>query len=245
MRVVIADTFHLRKHMTYNLENGMKRSMLPVPTVVAFLIFIFAVDAHALLIERDLYSEGDGLITYDNESGIEWLDLSVTQDLYYPYVVLRDQGGWLSSGWRIANEQDVDVFLGNNSDLVEEQDSGWIPSAQENTMVSLMELLGIQYQSDIVGASFSWRNYVVFDDGTDNGWVGRATITTIFELGADGLVAGSHSYWSSTIDGVHSTHSSGGMFLIRDAAPVPEPSTLLLMAGGLLGFISHRKWCQR
>lgn len=33
-------------------------------------------DTSAALVTRDLYSSGDGLLTYDDVTGLEWLDYS-------------------------------------------------------------------------------------------------------------------------------------------------------------------------
>ena len=36
-----------------------------------------------------------------------------------------------------------------------------------------MEMIGVMYISDPLGDSYLWRNYLVFDDKTDNGWARR------------------------------------------------------------------------
>ena len=67
---------------------------------------LFANPASAALIEQDLFAAGDGLITFDDQTGLEWLDLTETTNLSYNDVE-TDGGGWLSLGFRHATGAEV------------------------------------------------------------------------------------------------------------------------------------------
>ena len=69
-------------------------------TVLIALLCVVAQATHAAIIELDLYSPGDSLITRDTESGLEWLDISVPTGLSLSELASNE----LSStyGFRIA-----------------------------------------------------------------------------------------------------------------------------------------------
>ena len=49
--------------------------------------------AHASLIEVDLFSSGDSLLTVDKITGLAWLDLTATVGLSYDEI-MAGTGGW-------------------------------------------------------------------------------------------------------------------------------------------------------
>ncbi|HVP13991.1 MAG TPA: hypothetical protein VMS88_00525, partial [Terriglobales bacterium] len=56
--------------------------------------------AHADLVAADLFSAGDGLVTRDTDSGLDWLDLpGLTTNLSYD-AIQGGAGGWIAGGWR-------------------------------------------------------------------------------------------------------------------------------------------------
>lgn len=71
---------------------------------------LIGVPASAALQVVDLDSPGDGLITRDTATGLEWLDVSETSGLSYNEVE-AGADGWLASGWRHATGAQVcDLF---------------------------------------------------------------------------------------------------------------------------------------
>ncbi len=73
-----------------------------------FLLALFlSVPARATLTPVDLFRPGDGLVTRDTESGIDWIDLHGSGFLptgSYLEVVASD---WYAQGWRHARHADV------------------------------------------------------------------------------------------------------------------------------------------
>lgn len=61
----------------------------------------------AALVERDLYAPGDGLITYDTETNLEWLDLSQTVGMSYGEI--QNRTGALA-GWSWANASTLETL---------------------------------------------------------------------------------------------------------------------------------------
>ena len=78
---------------------------------------LFAGSANAKLMEFDLESEGDGLVTLDTNSGLMWLDLTVTGGKSISQVKAMLANGELE-GWRLPVAQDVyDLALSTFSSL--------------------------------------------------------------------------------------------------------------------------------
>ena len=59
-----------------------------VKNIFLFVNLLFASNCYCALVERDWLSVGDGLITYDTETGIEWLDVPVTISKSYNEVTV-------------------------------------------------------------------------------------------------------------------------------------------------------------
>lgn len=65
------------------------------------------------LVSTDWKNQGDELITYDTDSGLEWLDLSVTTNMSHNFVLTQFGVGGLYEGWNYADEEQVlSLFYG-------------------------------------------------------------------------------------------------------------------------------------
>jgi PEP-CTERM motif len=122
---------------------------------------------HAGIIERDLESPGDGLLTYDTVNHREWLDLPETGQMRLADVLGQMEPGGRLEGFQFA-------MLGDVSELATSAGVGWTwtpgPYAEQ-----LIDLLGITISATagILGDS-RWSNgliaqsflaeYPVFDD---------------------------------------------------------------------------------
>ncbi len=62
--------------------------------------------ASATLLQADLLTPGDGLITHDPNTGLQWLDVTATLDLSWDDV-RSDVGGWFGRGFRHATFAEV------------------------------------------------------------------------------------------------------------------------------------------
>ena len=66
--------------------------------------------SEADLLEIDLYTSGDKLITRDTGTGLDWLDLTATQGRSVNEV-LADFGGFVSAGFRYATPVEVEALF--------------------------------------------------------------------------------------------------------------------------------------
>ena len=67
------------------------------------------------LISVDWKTPGDGLITRDTNSGLEWLDLTVTVGRSANDIRSQILAGGEFEGWRFANAFNVETFLSGHS----------------------------------------------------------------------------------------------------------------------------------
>src|SRR5262249_52601719 len=66
--------------------------------------------AHGALVKQDLLTAGDGLVTLDTTTNLEWLKLTATQDLSVDQV-LGGAGGWVGMGFQYASFDQVGHML--------------------------------------------------------------------------------------------------------------------------------------
>jgi len=91
----------------------MRRARLPIVALAtAGLLASASGRASAALIDLDLASPGDQLVTRDTETGLDWLDLTLTTDLTVAEIV-NGAGGWLAGGWRYATPSEVLTLWSN------------------------------------------------------------------------------------------------------------------------------------
>ena len=208
--------------------------------VVVFICQLaIPIEVDAALIELDLFSSGDGLITQDTETGLEWLDLTSTLNLSITDI-LSDVGGWKSLGFEHATiEQVTDLFLHSDLGNVIIYPLHY-PDGYPTTgyPISSQNLIGAQSLLTLMGTT----------------WV--HTTGNPYRIGGLGLVlsetapggATNASYGTNTEqtegfffvpDGqTHfaDKHPTKGNFLVRTSA-VPIPASVWLFGSGLLGLI--------
>lgn len=118
------------------------------------LFFCFMVGSGwAALIEKDLFLEGDGLLTLDTETNFEWLDITKTKGYEY-YEIEGGEGGWTTTeGFRFATKDEV-ATLYSHAGLVEI----WSEYVEINyaPAVALINLMGGATQTQTDG-DMKWQ----------------------------------------------------------------------------------------
>lgn len=173
--------------------------------------------ANATLIDR-------GSITYDDVNQMEWLDLSLTDDMQPGIALSR----YSADGWTIATkDQYQTMFDSFFTGFID--DGAWSQTvATDTTLYSQIQefnnLFGLTVESTAGRTSYGF-----YMEGS------------IVRLGGvhDGLTSGTlfrnhGGNWTNASD-----TSLAGVFLVR--AAVPETATLALLALGLLGLGFNRR----
>ncbi len=189
-------------------------------------------NASAMPVSVDWQSAGDGLITFDAASGLEWLDLTYTTNRSYNDISSKFGAGLEFEGWRYANSGELaglwTEFGGNGSY------TGW-SSANNGLVDTITALMGETWclsspcaqngrgsQGILADSNGTYANFYAYmydSDGTStldllsNRW---GTVSTAAEF------------------------ARYGSYLVRESAPgsvpVPEPSIAVLMASALIAF---------
>lgn len=187
----------------------------------------------AALIEMDLNTIGDGLVTFDSETGLEWLDLSESAGWSASNVSTGFSAGGTFEGWRYATADEW-LQLITAAGL-----SAWLAPVNPDTASYTPE--DLQSLLYLIGAP----NYV----GQTAGYVSEASLgTTAEDRGFDPshpqadynllapltftlyswMYVGSFDvYWNPEFV------NNSGHYLVRNS--VPAPASLALMSLGLIG----------
>jgi hypothetical protein len=114
-------------------------------SVLAACVMAVTTAARADLLERDVNGPGDALLTFDEASGLEWLDLPLTTGLSTS-AVLAGAGGWIGRGFRYATTDEVHaLFLRSHPDA--HLSNGLFRVTSENLAgaTRMLDLLGTVY----------------------------------------------------------------------------------------------------
>jgi hypothetical protein len=80
--------------------------------LLASTLLLGAVPAASEVVELDLYAAGDGLLSWDTETNLQWLDLTATTNTSWAEID-GDHGGWLSAGFRRASGEEICTLFRN------------------------------------------------------------------------------------------------------------------------------------
>lgn len=181
---------------------------------LSLFVTVFSHSSFATFIESDLYEYGDSLLTFDSENNLEWLDVTLTTGLSYNDI-MNNEGGWLALGFRYASVYEVENLFtdfgiplwSNNAPNRPEIDN--LTAFLGNTLEGYTRY-GVNGVTGTLDPRFFYPYYSYTHNGY--GYNDSATFTRYTGYG-----------------GPDATWEYRGHFLVK------EPSTFLLLGGGLAG----------
>lgn len=177
--------------------------------------------ADAALIERDWINVGDKLITYDSETGLEWLDVPVTQGLSFDSVRTKIAHETIYESFRYATAAEVRVLQDYIFPFLYVDNP---TNDMQNNFDNVLDKLGAT---------------TIHNDGSRelDGFTGTpaSATTQVNAYFIQGSTGGFINLSSSEVISWASPYTTGS-YLVREAV-VPIPAAAYLFASGLLGII--------
>ncbi|MGB1109219.1 MAG: hypothetical protein ACPG4N_02625 [Gammaproteobacteria bacterium] len=192
-------------------------------TLLLCLSLVLSSSVWSALIEQDLISGGDKLVTYDDSTGLEWLDMTATQGLGYSTVMASSYV--TTYGFRYATLTELQgLYTGVGLDAVPLASKVSRLQAGAAELISKMGYLS----SDAWHYSHIGRIAPVIN-GTD-----MEVYRVIQYTGGPYAGTGYQDNW--TLANIETTHSHYGSYLVRGgaSASVNAPgAALLFLLGGM------------
>lgn len=201
--------------------------MLKTTGLAALLIFTST--ANAALVSRDLYTAGDGLITYDTVSKLEWLDVAQTAARSWNDVSSQFGAGGDFAGWSYATRSQTSALytqLGFNWSFdFRPNDPSFRTSY--NTLISL-------FGGEKTTSPGNYRFRAMYADPyspTNPGWIPYVEITTSDQILGGRFFVETHEQTPSALN-INS-------YLVRSEVPVP--AAVWLFGSSLLGLAGLKR----
>jgi hypothetical protein len=229
-------------------------------TIISACLVIISVNVSAALISVDWKTPGDNLITRDTNSGLEWLDLTVTVERSANDIRSQILAGGEFEGWRFANAGNVETFFnafgGFNVDPTTGASAydGW--STINNGLFDMVAPMWGDLRCLQIGCAegegqshfLIEEGGLIIDNGDGNiifttGWNVAGVIGDIVTDSRQGFQDLVDIEWLNPWPDYNETNPTVGSALIRNISSVPLPTALWLFGSGLLGLIgiSRRK----
>jgi hypothetical protein len=193
---------------------------------VAVSALALSTSVNAALVSKDWKDTGDNLITRDTVSGLEWLDMTETNDMSYNFVSLQLDVGGQFEGWRYASSEEVIILWGNFG--INLAGSGLGSSVGLNT--------GIITATDFFGDTSA--EYYSLNTGSAGLVSNSPAAGEHIAMGAyyNQPTNTSYYYQDSIIFGDDTHYLYYGSYLVQ-TSPVPVPTAAWLFGSGLIGLI--------
>jgi hypothetical protein len=210
----------------------MNRNRLVGAVAVAAAITVLTATANATLTSSDWQNAGDGLLTIDSDTGLQWLDWSYTANRSYNDVSSLLGDGSEFEGFRYATEAEMRTLYTNAGAVfiaqIDGSDLGNIPA---------LELL-----VDLFGETFAGGSEAIY--GLEGNASEEASALGDFpNSGASHHMASAFLVETGQIAvrWLNMNDESTASFLGHALVMVPAPGTVLLGAlGGLIAFRRRR-----
>lgn len=195
--------------------------------------------ARATLIVQDLSTPGDSQLTCDSDTGLSWLNISNTTLHSYNEIISGIGGFITAKGFRYATGDEVGTLLANYG--ITQLPWTYATGTGHGAVTSLMtQFLGV-----------TWANY---NSRAILGITGDADLYNQIPTHHYAyLYSNDYGQWTAKQDWGQVSDDYAGQpvtgyeissFLVKDpspSAPVPEPSTMLLLIAGLAGLALYRR----
>lgn len=201
-------------------------------TILAVILTSFVTfgNANATLLSQDYIVGGDGLLTHDSDTGLEWLDLIAT-NLQSVNSVLGGYGGYIQNGFRYATDDEVLALLTHAG------------ITHFDGVLRVQDWPGTQLFQDLFGIT----NYISPNDpyyswGMTEPDFGYQAAHLVFVATKPFGYAGGAARFESYGQPFSATDTVGS-FLVRGVTPIPEPETWMMMVSGLaaLAFVTRKR----
>ena len=192
---------------------------------LAATALVLSTNVNASIISTDWQTVGDNLITHDTVSGLDWLDLTETNNLSYNAVVSELGAGGVYEGFRVATSAEVVALWSNfGIDL----------SAGAPRFVGGYHDPSIQTAASVLG-NIVYEYNTIFPHGV-LGYV-LATEQLTYQIGA--FQDPSDTYYNTVSPNNNSTNLTqsfefAGTYLV---SAVPVPAAVWLFGYGLIGLV--------
>ncbi len=192
--------------------------MIRTLATVAVLALLTATAHGATVTSRDWQTAGDGLLTYDSATNLEWLDNSVTANVSFDDVQAQIAPGGALEGFRVASLDDVWTLFTDYGLAV--GPVGGETFFTGDDALAVQAFLDLTWEGNI-GIGYSMIDAMIF----------RFQLSTLVNFNDDqtdtfiNACCGWETFESAP---VLST------WLVREASPVPVPAALVLLASGLV-----------
>jgi hypothetical protein len=215
-------------------------------TGMIFLLFAFSSPCNATLISADLNITGDGLLTFDDRTGLEWMDAPLSLNRSYNDLVGLDGSdefaiGGDFEGFRLASTDEVMSLFVDTLGILLTDFAQWAPSSYDKVL-SLQSFMGVTSGGDLAEIR-SITSDVFSDNGIDYHWQSFARIC---QNNTNAVCQNDINTANANVDGtfisdVRSSSTTGSWLVRQGVTSVPEPSILALFSIGLAGIIVLRK----
>ena len=191
----------------------------------------------AAVISVDWQSVNDGLITRDTSSGLDWLDLTLTNEASYRDTLTQLQAGEQFYGWRYATNAEV-IALWSNFGVDLSSAATGIAYGFDSTVDNASYMLGntlCEYNCNL----FPFGTLGLTGDAYDDAPNSRSLIGAYaFKPAYSTAYLTDGNYYMSDFDSAAHT----GSYLVQ-TSPIPVPAALWLFGSGLIGMagIARRK----